>query len=304
MLDVVALADLVLIAANVVYGTSYLASRIALDGVPPVTLALVRLMLATCVLGVPALLWGERLGLPRRDAWRVFWMGVLGFAVAYTLAHWGLSTSSVTNAALLVIVEPVSLIVLAPLALGERLTRAEAMGAVTALLGTLLVVTNGIPGVSERLFPAWRGDVLLILSGLAYAAYSLIGRDVLARHRPMPVTLVSILWGMAGITPLAAAEMAAGQTIRVTAATALAMLYVGVVVTGLGYLVWNWGLRRVRAARAGVFLTVQPVVGALSGVLFRGEQASVFTVIGGALIVAGLVLTVARGRGTGGARTS
>jgi drug/metabolite transporter (DMT)-like permease len=231
-------------------------------------------------------------------------MGMLGFAAAYSLSHWGLATSSVTNAALLIVVEPVSLIALAPLALGERLSRLEALGAVAALLGTLLVVTNGIPGVSERLFPAWRGDLLLILSGLAYAAYSLIGRDVLARHRSMPVTLLSILWGMAGITPLAAAEMAAGRTVRLTVVSALAVLDVGVVVTGLGYLVWNWGLRRVRAARAGVFLTVQPVVGALSGVLLRGEQATVFTVIGGVLVVAGLVLTVAGGRPTGGARTS
>ncbi len=70
------------------------------------------------------------------------------------------------------------------------------------------------------------------------------------------------------------------------------MLYLGVVITGLGYLVWNWALERVSAARAAIYLNVQPLVGALLGVAWLGEPLSVFTVAGGALVVAGLWLAV------------
>jgi drug/metabolite transporter (DMT)-like permease len=56
---------------------------------------------------------------------------------------------------------------------------------------------------------------------------------------------------------------------------------------------WNWALARVEAARAAAFLTVQPVVGALLGAAVLGDPVSVYTGLGGALIVAGLGMAVA-----------
>ena len=63
-------------------------------------------------------------------------------------------------------------------------------------------------------------------------------------------------------------------------------------ITGLGYLVWNWALERVSASRAAIYLNVQPLVGALLGVVWLGEPLSVFTVAGGTLVVLGLWLAV------------
>jgi len=56
--------------------------------------------------------------------------------------------------------------------------------------------------------------------------------------------------------------------------------------------VWNWALERVSAARAAIYLNVQPLVGALLGVALLGEPMSVFTMAGGALVVLGLWLAV------------
>jgi drug/metabolite transporter (DMT)-like permease len=69
-------------------------------------------------------------------------------------------------------------------------------------------------------------------------------------------------------------------------------LYLGIVMTGLGYLVWNWALERVTAARAAIFLNVQPLVGALLGIMWLGEAATAFTAIGGAFILSGLWLAL------------
>src|SRR3972149_6235486 len=100
---------------------------------------------------------------------------------------------------------------LGPLLLGERLARREAVGATLAVAGAVLVVVNGIPGLTETFAPHGRGVVLLILSGLAYASYSLFGRDVLGRHAALRVTAWSILWGVAALLPLAAAEWMGGR---------------------------------------------------------------------------------------------
>jgi drug/metabolite transporter (DMT)-like permease len=165
-------AYLVLLLGNAVYGTSYVATRVVLQDVGPGMLALVRLVIGALIL-VPLALHRRPAGdrLSRRDHWKVFWMGLLGFAGAFAFGNWGIAHSTATNAALLITVEPVALILLSPFFLGERLSRREKVGALFTLIGATLVVVNGVPGASVAFLPHWRGDLLLVLSGLAYAAY-------------------------------------------------------------------------------------------------------------------------------------
>jgi len=290
----VSLADLVLLIANAVYSTSYVASRLVLAEVPPATLALIRLVIGAAILALACRghLALRRHPVSRADRWRIAGMGIFGFAGAFALSHWGIVRSTATNAALLIIVEPVSVLLLAPPLLGERMTRPEAVGAALALMGTVLVVVNGVPGFSERLVPHWRGDALLILAGIAYGSYSLLGRDVLRRHDPLRVTAQSILWGVLAMAPVAALEMPV--VVEWSARLVLGVAYLAIVITALGYLAWNWGLARIPATRAAIFLTVQPVLGAVLGIAFLGEAFTAFTAVGGALIVLGLVITVRR----------
>ncbi len=283
------LAALVLLVANVFFGTSPVVTRTLLDDVPPVTLALLRLVVGGLAL-VP-LARREGRTAPGQDA-RIFWMGAIGFTLAFALSHWGIERSSATNAALLIVVEPLTIVVLGPVTLGERLTRREAAGAALALAGAMLVVVNGVPGITRDVLPRWRGDLLLVLSGVAYAVYSLLGRTVLTGANTAAVTARSILWGALLLVPLAGLEWVTGARPRATPTAVAGILYLGLAITAAGYTVWNWALTRVEASRAAPFLTVQPVVGALLGALVLGEALTRFTVAGGALIVLGLWMTV------------
>jgi drug/metabolite transporter (DMT)-like permease len=282
-----------LLGANVVYATSYVATRVVLDDLPPALLALVRLVLGAAVLIPIARALEPPAEKPDRgDAWRIVWMGILGFAGAFAFTNWGLARSTATNAALLIIVEPVSIMVLSPMLLGERMTRREAAGAAVAVLGALAVVVNGIPGLTHALAPHWRGDLLLVLAGLAYGAYTLIGRGVLARHSPLRVTARSIVWGAAVMVPFAVVEWLGGARPVLTPSSVAGGLYLAVVITAFGYLLWNWALARVAAPQVAVFVTVQPIGGAILGVVLLREPLTVFTVAGGLLVVVGLWLTV------------
>ena len=285
-------ADLALLGANLVYATSYVVARLTLDSVPAAALAFSR-----CVIGA-ALLWPlARRGagftrIARADHARIAAMGVLGFGVAFALAHWGLVRSTAANAALLIIVEPLAIMALSPMMLGETLGRREGVGGAIALAGTMLVVLDGIPGVTTRLAPHWRGDLLLAGSAIAFASYSLIGRNVLRRHASTPVTALSIAWGAAALAPLAVVEWSRGARPTWTLVSVTGMLYLGIVITGLAYLVWNWALERVEAPRLAVFVNIQPLVGTLLGVLLLHEALTVYTVAGGLLILLGVHIAV------------
>jgi len=286
-------AYVVLIVANVVYGSSYAVSRVVLEHMGPATLAFCRLAIGSSILVPLAVLQrrGDR-RLSRSDRWSIFWMGFFGFAAAFALGNWGLRLSTATNAALLITAEPVSLILLSPLVLGERLSLREGVGAFLTVVGATVVVLNGIPGSSFAIAPHWRGDLLLLLSGVAYAGYSLFGRDVLARHSALPVTAWPAVWGLVLMAPFTLGEVTMGLRPEWTATTIVGTLFLGAVITALGYLVWNWALERVEAPRLAIFVNIQPLAGALLGVLALGEPLTVYTVVGGLLILAGVHLAV------------
>ena len=283
-----------MLGANVVYGTSYVVARMTLDSVPPAMLAFSRLALGFGALalfsrGQPAA------SLSGADRRAIAWMGILGFAGAYICSNWGIAHSTATNAALLITVEPISMILLSPWYLGERLSRSGAIGATLTIVGATVLVVNGIPGVTEKLVPHWAGDLVLVVAGVAYASYSLLGRRVLERHAALPVTIRSLTWGAAALLPIAALEWASGARPAWTATAVWGTLYLAVVITALGYVVWNWALARVPAPRAAIFLNFQPIVGALLGAVVLGEPITVFTLAGGALVIGGLVVAFGPG---------
>jgi drug/metabolite transporter (DMT)-like permease len=288
------LAELVMLGANIVYGTSYVVARVTLDSVPPATLAFLRLVVAWLVL-MPLSRREPARPLSRDDRGAIAWMGLLGFAAAYIFSNWGIAHSTATNGALLITVEPIAMILLSPWYLGERLSRRGATGAALTIFGTVVLVVNGIPGVTEKLVPHWSGDLVLVLAGVAYASYSLLGRRVLERHAPLAVTTRSLIWGAAALLPFAGLEWASGVRPVWTPGSVAGALYLAVVITALGYLVWNWALARVPAPRAAIFLNVQPIVGALLGALLLAEPFTVFTVVGGILVVTGLAVAFGPG---------
>jgi len=278
-----------MLGANVVYGTSYVVARVTLDSIPPALLAFLRLVIAALILAMfsrrqPA----EEFS--REDQWAIAWMGIVGFAGAYICSNWGIAHSTATNGALLITVEPIAMILLSPWYLGERLSGRGAVGAALTIVGTVVLVVNGIPGLTEKIVPHWAGDLILVLAGVAYASYSLLGRRVLERHAPLPVTTRSLVWGAAALMPLAALEWASGARPVWTGQALAGALYLAVFITALGYVVWNWALARVPAPRAAIFLNVQPIVGALLGPLLLGEPFTIFTALGGALVVTGLAV--------------
>ena len=238
---------------------------------------------------------GRRLS--RADRWNVFWYGVvLGFAAAFGFGNWGMARSTATNAALLITVEPISLILLSPLFLGERLSGGKARRRPHPRGRGARRGRTAFPGVSVALAPHWRGDILL-LSGLSYAAYSLIGRGVLAP--PCRAARDRVVHCLGRCRPCFPSRLSSGPTAIARCGRPVAIwgtLYLAVVVTALGYPVWNYCLERVEAPRLALFVNVQPLVGALLGVWWLREPLTVFMVTGGLLVLLGLHLTVRAGR--------
>ncbi len=259
--------------------------------VPPMTLGFLRWSIAVLVLlslAWPhlrrdrALLWANRRVL--------LLLGVLGTALHNAVTYLGLNFTTAMNGLMLNSFLPVMIVAISWLLYRERLGGRQWLGMVVSLTGVLAIIARGKPGslLALSLNP---GDLIVVGGMLMWALYT-----ILLKLKPAELHLLSFLAaiamvGVLSIAPLAAAEWALGYETHFTAGTVSAMVYVGVLPTVAGYILWNRGVVLVGANVAGLFTHLMPVFGALLSWLFLGEKLLSFHLWGFALILAGIFLT-------------
>ncbi|WP_052809972.1 DMT family transporter [Streptomonospora alba] len=214
--------------------------------------------------------------------WGVVWFG--GYNVALNAAE---RLVDAGTAALLVSTAPILVAVAAVLVLGERLRRRLGIGVAVAFAGVALIAITGFTGRLDAM-----GIALAVLSAVLYASAVLLQKRLLVRVEAVTMTWLGTLAGTAALLPflpVLLGELAAAPT-----PSLLAMLYLGVFPTAIGFLAWGYVLSHWTAGRtiAATYL-VPPVTVALSWILLA-EVPTPLALLGGALCLAGVVLATRR----------
>jgi drug/metabolite transporter (DMT)-like permease len=285
------------VLANLLGGSSYVLTKIALDGLTETTLVVVRTVVALIVL-VP--LAGPRLApLLRtrgRERRRLVVMGAAGYALPLVLASYGLRRSTATNASLLIAGEPLGIALAARAFLGEHLGRVRVAALLLGAAGATVLAADGIPLVTRTYTPHPVGDLLLLAASVAWAPYSIAGKLLLDRYDPVGVSAASLLVALPCLAPFAAFESwgADWDASRLPSAIAAAVA-LGLLVSAGMTLLWNVSLRAMDASRLAGFVALQPLAGVLLARVALGERTGAFAVLGGALVLAGVYLLNAEG---------
>lgn len=289
--------------ATILWGTSFVALKVALRSISPGGLVAVRSVLGVLVLAV-ALSWrrpGTEERPARGDAWKIALLGVLGVPVHVTLQAFGLTLTSAVHSGWLIALNPVFTSILAAMVLRERFPPLKSAGIALGFSGALVVIAGGV-GRAALYLPSTRGDLLILLSSLNWATYTLLARGLMTRRRPVPTTLRAMSIGgavaVAGYAVLGDPRELAG----VSAAGWASLGYLGIGCSGVGYLVWSAALERMEAGTLSTFQYVQPLVTAVAAAAWIGETVGGTTALGGALVLSGVYL-VQRAAARAGAST-
>jgi drug/metabolite transporter (DMT)-like permease len=276
--------------AVVFWGISFVATKAVVREVSPVTVIFLRAGLGSALL---LAILGARgqLTLPDRRSWRALVaMGFVGVAFHQLLQAYALTLTSAVNTGWLIGLTPIWSALLAAAVLRERFTAVRIAGLLLGFLGAAVVVTGGRPHAALLALPSTRGDLLVLLSTVNWAVYSVIGRGTLRRLGAARATAGAML---AGFAMLAVPFAAAGAWRDLSALTAggwLAVSFLGLCCSGLGYLLWYAALEKVEASRVAALLYLEPLVTLAAGVAWLGEPVRLATVAGGVLLLAGVVL--------------
>src|SRR5487761_260030 len=281
-----------LAVANALWAGTYVAAKVALRDLNPVELNALRFLLASLLLA-PALLRGWR-AIPhdRRSLATLAALTLLGFVLNKAFEYFGLALSTASDVALLISTESLFTAVLSWTLLRERVTASGVAALGIGLVGVYLIVERGfLPNLggatgSGRII----GDLLVIFSLLLESGYTILGKRTLTRMPPLLFTAATLVGSLFVWLPAGAVAVARAGLPHLSLAGWLAVIYMALVATVLGYWLWFRALSVLDASTAAPTLFIQPLLGAALGVWLLHDQVTWAMWLGGSLIFMSLLL--------------
>jgi drug/metabolite transporter (DMT)-like permease len=274
-----------LLFASVAFGASTVASKAALDSIPPLTLAFERFGLALAVL----LLLCRRAGVRPAFSRPAALFGITGIALPFVCQNAGLQYATAVDTTL--VIEgglPIVTALLGAAFLGERIAGRRLAGLVLAVGGVGIVMLLGASGRGDF---SLLGSLLAFAAAASFAAYTVIGRRLFSGRFSLAVLTGGVAIGVLLLAPCAAVEIAVAGPGTLTPGDGLLLLYLGVGGSAGTQILWARGMADLDASEVAIFGTLMPVVGIASAAVCLGEAVGLAQVGGGLVVAAGLYVT-------------
>ncbi len=275
------------LGAVVLWSSSYGVIKIGVGDIPPITFAVIRFVFAV-VLMVGLACTVQRLEpVPRVDLLRLALGGLLGITAYFSLQNMGVQRTSAADATLLVAAFPVITLLLEVIFRKARVSVKQIAGIAIAIGGIYLIIdTTGSQAAPHRL----EGNLLLLLTGLAWALYNFATQEVVKKYATFTVIFWQTLFGMVALLPLALTETNAWRPL--STAALLGALFLGIFCSVGAFLLYGYGLKSLRPGLAVNLLNLVPVFGLVFAVILVHEKIGWAQILGGLIVIAGVTLSV------------
>lgn len=283
-------AYLALVFTAALWGSNAVVARGLLDAVSPAQLAFARW--AVVLAGLSPFAFAERLAI--RDALRRHFrayatFALLGFGPQTLIVYAGLAHTTALVLGVLNSAVPVLIVAIAALLHARRPRPLEMTGLAVSCIGVLTIVCRGRLGALVELGFAG-GDLVILAGQVVWAFYTL---QLAARPRELSLPsfiFVGALLGELAIAPFALADVALHGVASLRGADLAGIVYIGLLPSLAASLMYSFGVARVGAVKAGVFMHVVPVFAALLAISLLGERLHAFHVAGFVLVAGGALL--------------
>jgi drug/metabolite transporter (DMT)-like permease len=287
------LARFYLLAAVIIWGWTFVATKVCLQFLSPAELLAARFLMALPLLWIIMRSRGYKLQMAKEH--RVMaWVSAAIFGIHFLLQTMGLMYTSATNSAWIVAISPLVMAIMAWLILREKLRPATWIGIVVAFGGLMLLVSAGQTG--KLGFGANVGDWLTLGSAFTWSLYTVTTRDLSRAYPPMVVTVAMLIPATVLLNVYMAATSPPGIFLTLSTEAYIALAFLGFVGMGMAHWFWLEGVARVGVARAAVFLYLEPLATTALAVPYLGEPFGMWSAIGGMLVLAGVFYASRRGK--------
>jgi drug/metabolite transporter (DMT)-like permease len=274
--------------AVLIWGANFPIMKALMTVFDPLVLMLVVWLVALAVLAIVLVRAGEWQVLTREELPELLAVALVGFTMNQILYSWGLHLTTASHSGLIFTVSPLVVFGLSQ-ALGHvRMRRVDALGLALGVGGAVLIVgwpASGAAGEASLL-----GDLLTVGAAITWGVLTVLAAPILRRRGTLDGTFWISLTGTLGLIPFALPGLVA-QDWALPWWAILGILYAGAAGGALGSLLWYAAVRRLGAARTGIYANMESFFAVLAAALLLSERVAVESLIGGVAVVAGVLLT-------------
>jgi drug/metabolite transporter (DMT)-like permease len=278
-----------LILVTLIWGNSFIAVKIIVQHISPLELVTVRFVPVALIFA--ALLLPTRgrevWAMIRADGWRLALLGLTGAVLYNTFLGWGETRVAAGTASLIIALNPTFIYTLSILVLGERFLWRRTLGLAVAFAGLFVIVRwgSGRPIALDDIGYA----LIVMLAPLNWAVYTISGKTVIARHPPLLVVGVSMIF--AGLFSLVFVRPSLiAQLLALPASFWWAVLFLAVPCTVFAFVVWFGALERMPAGRVAGFVYLVPMFAVTFSRWLLDEPVTLALLLGAAILIIGVYL--------------
>jgi drug/metabolite transporter (DMT)-like permease len=279
------LPRILLFAAVVIWGWTFVATRILVAEIGPLEIFALRVAIGVPFLGAVLLVKRVRLRFDRGDAGPILLGGAI-LTLHFLVQIRGIESTTATNTGWIISASPLALALLSFVLLRERIGWRGVAGIAVATTGILLLVSRG--RLTDLGWLRSTGDWLVLASAHTWALYTVATRDLSRRRDPLAVTFAVLLVATVLTGLLFAAHGDAASVRTLSPRGVAAVLYLAIPGLALGQWFWQVGVASLGAARAGLYLYLEPIATLALAVPLLGEPFGPFIALGGGLVLAGV----------------
>jgi len=282
------LGSLYLSLAASIWGGMYVVVKVIVDTVPPLELVWLRYMIAIIALFIIGIMTKQSWRIDRRDWLLIFMIGLIGNTISIVAQEMGTMLSTSQMGAIITATTPAFMVMFARFILKEKITFKKAVSIILATFGVYMIVGSAHIDSSHQL-----GGVALLIAALTWSLMSVLIKRVPEKYSQIVITSYGTLVAIIALTPLVVPRLKNLDVYAMVEPSIWGgLLYLGVISTACGFLLWNRGLQMLNAASGGLFFFFQPIVGTFLGWLLLGEQIGVSFWVGTVLIFSGVLLVI------------
>lgn len=263
--------------------------KIGLEELSPVNLTILRLFTTCGVFLVFLLVFHKKFTpIQKRDIVPIFLLGFFGLVVYHLGLNYGEMYISPSVASLIIATIPVFTVIFATLLLKEKTTKKIVIGITLSLSGVIIISLTGTIGNPFEV--SYLSAALAVLvSAIVGAGYTIAGKKLLERYSAFSLTVYAFLFGSLGLLPFLSSSL-------ITEATTLswtgwgAVLFLALLPTVVGYILWYVALEIKTASEISVFLYFIPVLSTIISYFLFQEPVTWLFILGGVLVIGGLII--------------
>ena len=277
--------------AAVLFGSSVVAVRVAVQEVPPLSLAVLRFGQGGLLLVFVLLLLGARdlLRVRLRDLPLLMLLGAVLFAVFPVTFNASLRLIEASRGALIFATIPSWSALLARIARSERLMPRQVVGTFLSWAGVGLALAERGLGWQGGLGNL-AGDGLMLLTALCGAAYAVLAQRAFVRYSALTVTTYAMVLGTLLLVPAALVEGLVGVLPQLDLQTVALLVFLGTFGGALGFFLWTFALTRLTPTQVTVYINLNPLAAMVLAAALLAERLTIVFAAGFGAVVLGVLL--------------